>query len=102
MKHLNPRPIIALALLIGLGVGGWYVDAQRTKKRSVLSGFFESQPTQVASRVAGRVFRIPVEEGASVIRGQLLLELEATPAREEAAAKQAAVEQARQQLRELQ
>ncbi len=97
----NPRLLIPVTLLTVFGVGGWYVDSQRARQRSALSGFFESQPTQVASRIGGRISRILVKEGDSVHQGQVLMELDATPARNETAAKQAVAEQALQQLREV-
>jgi multidrug resistance efflux pump len=101
MKHPNPRLLIPIALLLALGGGGWYIETQRARQRSTLSGFFESQPTQVASRTGGRVARILVKEGDTVHVGQPLMELEATPAKQDTAAKQATAEQARQQLREV-
>src|SRR5947209_12327971 len=98
MKPSNLHRLIPVAvLLLIFGGGGWYVEAQRARQRSTLSGFFESQPAQVASRIGGRVSRIRVQEGDAVHAGQPLIELEATPARAETAAKQAAAEQARQQ-----
>lgn len=102
MKHLNPRPFILLVVLAVFGGGGWYIDHQRAQQRSVLSGYFESQPTELASRIGGRVARLLVKEGEAVHVGQPLIEFEAAPAAEETAAKQATAEQARQQLREIQ
>src|SRR6266567_6495987 len=99
-SHL-PRLIPVVLLLLIFGGGGWYVEAQRARQRSTLSGFFESQPTQVSSRIGGRVSRILVNEGDAVHAGQPLIELDATPARAETASKLAAAEQARQQWREV-
>lgn len=100
MKSPNPRALIPLALIAVFGGGGLYLDRQRAKERAALTGFFETQPTQVASRIAGRVAKILVKEGDTVHAGQTLLELETLPAQEETAAKLATAEQARQQLRE--
>jgi HlyD family secretion protein len=95
MKRLIIIPII----LIALGASAW-VEYQRHEQRSVLSGFFENQPTQVASRIQGRVARILAKEGDTVKAGQLLIELEADPSAADAAASEAAAEQARQKLLE--
>lgn len=102
MKQVMPRLLVVLVILAIFGGGGWYIEAQRAQQRSVLSGFFESQPTHVSSRVAGRVTRLLVREGDSVHEGQVLLELDATPVQEETAARKAAAEQAQQQLEEVQ
>src|SRR5258708_33707505 len=48
MPHPNPRILIPIAIIAAVGVGGYYLDRQRAERRSTLSGFFESQPTQVA------------------------------------------------------
>ncbi len=99
----RPNLHLALPLLLLLaffGLGGWYLDARRSSERNTLSGFFESQPTEVSSRLGGRVARILVNEGDTVRAGQPLVVLEATPAREDTAAREAAAEQARQALRE--
>ena len=100
MKRPNPRLLIPLVLIAVFGGGGWYIDRQRAKERAALTGFFENQPTQIASRIAGRVAKILVKEGDRVHAGQTLLELEALPAQEDTAAKMATAEQARQQFRE--
>jgi multidrug resistance efflux pump len=100
VKHPNPRALIPLVLIAVFGGGGWYIDKQRARQRAALTGFFENQPAQVASRISGRVAKILVKEGDTVRAGQTLLELEAQPAQEETAAKLAAEEQAQQQLRE--
>ncbi len=101
MGKLSPRLLIPVVMLLVFGVGGWYVQVQRARQRSTLSGFFESQPTQVASRVGGRIVRILVNEGDAVHTGQPLMTLNVAPAREDTRAKQEAAEQARQQLREV-
>ena len=76
MKHPNPRLLIPVLVLVGLGVGGWYVEAGRARTRGALSGFFENQPTQVSSRIGGRVTQILVKEGDTVRAGQLLVRFE--------------------------
>src|SRR5207249_11097203 len=76
MAHPNPRLLIPIVLITALGVGGWYVEKQRARTRSVLSGFFESQPTQLASRIGGRVAQLRVKEGDRVQAGQPLIVFE--------------------------
>ena len=88
-------------LLAFLGGGLWY-DHQRQKQRSSLSGFFETQPTQIASRVQGRVSRIAVAEGDTVKESQVLVELEAGPEVRDAQAGLNTAEQIRQQFLETQ
>jgi multidrug resistance efflux pump len=101
MAKLRPQLLIPPILIGGFLLAGRYVDVVRARERSALSGFFESQPTQVSARVAGRVARLLVTEGDAVRAGQPLVELETAPAGEETTAKQALAEQAEQQLREV-
>jgi multidrug resistance efflux pump len=100
MKHPNPRLIIPVALVTALGVGGWYVERQRDRVRSTLSGFFESQPAALSSRIGGRVERILVREGDRVRAGQPLIVFEAQAAQAETDAKQALVRQAEERRRQ--
>lgn len=100
MKRPNPRALIPLVLLAVFGGGGWYIDRQRAKERAALTGFFENQPTQIASRISGRVVKILVKEGDTVRAGQTLLELESLSAQDDTRAKLATAEQARQQFHE--
>ncbi len=94
--------MLLLVVAAGIfGAGGWFVDTQRAKAREELTGFFESQPTQVASRIGGRIARILVHEGDTVVKGQTLIELDASPDRDQTLAKQAAARQALEQLREV-
>jgi HlyD family secretion protein len=101
MAHLNLRIVLPLALIAALGIGGWYIDRRRDEERSTLSGFFESQPAEVSSRIGGRVARIEVKEGDAVRAGQPLVMLEAQPNRAENAARHAQAEQARAQQAEV-
>ena len=94
MAKPNPRALIPIALVAVLLAGGWYVERQRAQDRSTLSGFFESQPTQVASRIGGRVAAIKVREGDVVKAGDLLVVLETKPAAAETDAKEAQADQA--------
>jgi len=102
MAKASPQALIPIALIAALGLGGWYVEVQRSKDRSTLSGFFESQPTTIASRVGGRVRSILVKEGDTVRPGALLMQFEAGPSADEAAAKEALAEEARQKSAQAQ
>jgi len=99
--HIKPQIPIAIAVLSTLLVGGYYIDVARAKQHSALSGFFESEPVDVASRTDGRVTRILVKEGDRVEKGAVLVDLDAEPRRLAAASKAAAAEQARQHWVEL-
>ncbi|HEY4000017.1 MAG TPA: HlyD family efflux transporter periplasmic adaptor subunit [Candidatus Xenobia bacterium] len=88
------RLLLPLLALLVFGGGGLLVDLHRQRERSVMSGFFESQPTVVASRSGGRVQRILTPEGAKVSAGQRLMELEAAPGQADTAALEAAARQA--------
>ena len=92
MRNILPAAA-AIAAISLLGYGGWRLDSSRAQSRSALTGYFESQPTQVASRASGRVSDILVGEGAAVRAGQPVLRLEAEIGVDAA---RAAQEQARQ------
>lgn len=90
---------VLLAALATLTLGmAWYQKS--VEKRPVLSGFFESQPTLVSSRVQGRVLRLAVSEGQYVTSNQLLMEMESKAAELELESLKHQVEQARQQYLE--
>jgi HlyD family secretion protein len=91
----NPR-VIAPVVLIGLVTAGFFVDRARERQRSTISGFFESQPTKLSSRIAGRVSAILVKEGDTVRKGQRLLVLETESSATDVKAKQALASQAQQ------
>ena len=72
MKKFIPLIIIAIVVITG-----FFIDRNRRAHESQISGYFETQPTRVSSRVGGRVAKILVKEGDQVKAGQLLIELEA-------------------------
>lgn len=76
MPRPKPALIVVPLLIAALGITSYIVEGQRSRQRSVLSGFFENQPTQVASRIEGRIASIYVKEGDHVHAGQPLLLLE--------------------------
>lgn len=71
------RKFIPLIIILVLAVSGFIIDRNRKAHESQISGYFETQPTRIASRVGGRVAKILVKEGDLVKAGQPLVELEA-------------------------
>lgn len=86
--------IVALVIILIVGLGGWYINLQRIRERSNLSGFFQSTPANVSSRTNGRIRSILVNEGDSVHMGQPLVLLNAAPQAQKALALQAQAQQA--------
>jgi multidrug resistance efflux pump len=70
MPKLLLPALAAIAVLIGV----LYLSQQRTEPFKV-SGFIEADEIRVGSRVGGRVDRVQAEEGQTVKRGALLVEL---------------------------
>lgn len=97
LKGVLPRLTILL-VVAGVLIGGWYWDNLRARQQSVLSGVFESEPSELSTRVEGRVAQILVQEGDTVNAGQPLVELDATPNELASQADLARAAQARQAL----
>ena len=73
------KAALALALLALAGVGAWRAATTglfRSQKALVLSGTIEARNADVGSLVGGRVLAVRVDEGATVRKGQPLVELE--------------------------
>ncbi len=87
MKKRLPFFFALFAAFI-IGLGGWYINLQRIRQRSALSGFFQTTPAEVSSRTSGRIRQILVHEGDSVQKGEPLLLLNAAPQIEDAKASQ--------------
>jgi HlyD family secretion protein len=94
---MNRRIIGIVVVASVLGIGGYLIDRTRDAKQSLLSGYFESQPTQAASRLEGRVVQILVKEGDAVKAGQPLVRLETNSYAATFGANKMAAEQAKQQ-----
>ena len=97
---MKPKMLIPIGVVLVLAIGGYFVDKSRDAKQSMLSGYFESQPTQAASRLQGRVAQILVKEGDLVRAGQPLVRLEANSFEATFGANKMAAEQAKQQSAE--
>jgi HlyD family secretion protein len=93
--------LLAVIIIVGLIIGGLCLDHEREMERSRLSGFFETLPTDVSSRVGGRVKRILVHEGDRVQKGQPLIVFEANPAMEQTVESRALVYEAQAKWEEM-
>jgi len=69
------RAVAAIVAFAGLLAAALFYSQQRGDRLKV-SGFIEADEIRVGSRVGGRVRSVPVQEGARVARGDLLVELE--------------------------
>jgi len=97
---VKPRILIPITVVSLIGIGGYFIDQSRSAKASLLSGYFESQPTLAASRLEGRVVQILVKEGDTVKAGQPLVKLETNSYAATFGANKMAAEQAKQQYTE--
>ncbi|MCA9037457.1 MAG: efflux RND transporter periplasmic adaptor subunit [Planctomycetaceae bacterium] len=70
MSRILPVVLICAALLTAL------VFSQRTPEEFHVSGFVEADEIRVGSRIGGRVQRVMVDEGDTVSKGEVLVELE--------------------------
>src|SRR5258707_872356 len=66
MKFSPLRVLIPVVLIGAFGATAWYVSAQRARQRSVLSGYFDSQPAELASRLGRRGVRLRGRGGGAV------------------------------------
>lgn len=73
-----------------------------TKEPQQFAGFLDAPVAAVAAQVAGRVEAIPVREGDTVTKGQLLAQLDARDREAQLAQARAGLELARQSLEEAQ
>ncbi|MDR3689864.1 MAG: HlyD family efflux transporter periplasmic adaptor subunit [Fimbriimonas sp.] len=92
--------LVPTSIVVVLAAGGYLIDRAREKQQSLVSGYFESQPTLAASRLGGRVEQILVREGDTVKSGQPLVRLEANSFAATFEASQMAAEGAKQQFAE--
>ncbi len=97
---MRKGPVIAISVLGAILVGGYFVDRARAAQQSVLSGFFESQPTLASSRIGGRVTKILVKEGDTVKAGQPILKFETLSYAESVQAQQKAAQSAAEEYKE--
>lgn len=97
---MNPRLVVAPIVLGGLLVGGYFIDRSRSESESRLSGYFENEPTQVSSRLGGRVTKIFVKEGDTVATGRPLVEMEDLAYERSVAAQNQAAAAAQAELKE--
>jgi multidrug resistance efflux pump len=86
--------IVAVLVLVLLG-------SQRRTAPLMVSGFIESDEIRLGSRVGGRVAKVHVEEGTTVKKGDVLVELEPYDLLEREAQYQANYDQARAEHEKL-
>lgn len=96
-------PIVIVLLLLGGGYYAWSNGLLPGTTRIVsdegtASGFIEAQEFKVASEIPGRVVVVNADEGAHVVSGQTLIELDHTLLDAQIAQAQAGVDTAQAQL----
>jgi multidrug resistance efflux pump len=89
-------PLVVLALIATAALA--YVREQRKPKPLVLAGTLEARTVNVGSLVGGRVVRVNIDEGNSVVAGQVLVTLETEALDRQIAEQQAAIAASRAQL----
>lgn len=97
------RGVLALLALGILALGGWYgwrtlLEPAVPEGFAVANGRIEAERVDVATRYAGRVAEILVEEGDRVDRGQLLARMDTLELEAQLREAEAATAQAREQL----
>ncbi|MEO8504056.1 MAG: efflux RND transporter periplasmic adaptor subunit [Acidobacteriota bacterium] len=75
---MKARVLISL-LVLGAAAGAyWYYSSHRAEQGLVLAGSVESRQVRVGSLIGGRVSAVRIEEGATVAKDQILVELDAS------------------------
>ena len=92
--------IIGFAVIVVALISSLVWSRQRHVPR-VVSGFIEADEIRLGSRVGGRVLSVHVEEGASVHKGDVLVELDPFDLKEKAAVQAAARDRARGEYEKL-
>lgn len=97
-RPLWKHPAVLIVLAAGLAYGAW-VQWARTDDLSDWpsgNGRLEATPIDIATRSGGRISEVLVREGDEVQAGQVLVRMDTSTLRAEAARAQAAVKQAEQ------
>lgn len=90
---------ILILLVLGAALAALlYLREQRKPKPLVLAGTLEARTVNVGSLVGGRVARVHIDEGQTVVPGQELVTLETETIDRQIAEQQAAIAAARAQL----
>jgi HlyD family secretion protein len=92
------RVVVGAMIVLGVVTTLLYVRARRTPQELILSGTLESRTVNVGSLVGGRVTRVLVDEGSSVVAGQTVVTLETETIDRQIAEQRAAIEAARAEL----
>ena len=90
--------VVALLVLAAAAAALWFWRKQKEPKPLVLAGTVEARSVNVGSLVGGRVVRVHVDEGHTVVPGQVLVTLETETLDRQLAEQQAAIAAARAAL----
>ncbi|HEY9734959.1 MAG TPA: HlyD family efflux transporter periplasmic adaptor subunit [Trichocoleus sp.] len=94
--------LLPLLLLVGMGWAAWRFWPRADDGLLELSGRVEGYPTNVDSKVSGRIESVSVREGDRVEQGQVLVVLDEAELRAQVAGAQARLQAAQQQQRQAQ
>lgn len=100
-KLLIPLALLALLVIAAMGTRGLGIWGDGSAEKFELYGNVDIRTVDLGFRVGGRITAIPVEEGASVPKGETLARLEATPLRTSLDATQAKADAAQAELEKL-
>ncbi len=95
------KRLVLLLAVLAMAAGCGRPSAERPAVIEA-SGTIEATEITVASEVGGKVLEVAVEEGEEVREGELLIRLDDSEAKQKVAEAEAALEQARAQLRKAQ
>jgi HlyD family secretion protein len=93
--------VVVVVVAAGLGAGWALRHLDREPAPVAVTGVIEAVQVDIAARITGRIVELPVRQGESVERGQLLVRLDPTELAAEVRRADAAVQMAAAQLRDL-
>lgn len=97
------RLLLPIVLLVaGVGAATWYVTSRPKADVLSLSGRIEGYPTNVGTKVAGRIEQVTVREGDRVQQGQLIVQLDDDEIQAQLQGATARLAAAQQQVRQAQ
>src|SRR5258708_7215810 len=70
--HRPPRPVIAVVLLLLAGGAYWLLRPQPSSGPLTASGTVEVDEVMLSAQASGRIAELSVDEGSSVLEGQLI------------------------------
>lgn len=95
--------VVVVVVLVGLAATGlWMLQRRQTPAGDLgVTGTIEAREVDLSPTVAARIVALPIEEGARVRRGELVVQLDDAELRAEVARLEAGVAVAQAQLRDL-